>query len=116
MLLKIDIIGGASKLFNYFVKNYLEDWQTIKTYADLRYSNWDIYKKLWFELVWQSDPNYFYFKSWSLKLYSRQSFQKHKLKDKLENFDEYMSETENMYNNWYRKIYDCWNLIFIYKK
>jgi len=111
-----NIIWWASKIFKYFVNNYLEDWQTIKTYADLRFSNWDIYKKLWFELVWQSKPNYFYFKNWSYKLESRQSFQKHKLKDKLEKFNPNLSESQNMYNNNYRKIYDCGNLVFIYKE
>ena len=43
-------------------------------------------------------------------------FQKHKLKDKLENFDSDLTEVENMINNGYNRIYDCGNLKFVYIK
>jgi len=60
-----------------------------------------------------TEPNYFYFKQDDItKLWSRVSFQKHKLKKKLELFDDSLSETQNMYNNGYRKIYDCGNYCF----
>ena len=57
--------------------------------------------------------NYFYFKNEYDELQSRVKFQKHKLKNILEVFDENLSESENMYNNGYRKIYDSGNLVFI---
>jgi len=110
------IIWWWSKLFKYFLNNYVTEWEKIKTYADLRFSTWEIYKKIWFKLINQSNPNYFYFKEWSLELHSRIQYQKHKLIYKLEIFDENLSESQNMYNNWYRKIYDCWNLVFEYVK
>ena len=47
---------------------------------------------------------------------SRIKYQKFKLKDILQKFDEKLTTTENMYKNWYRKIYDCWHYKFIYKK
>ena len=46
-------------------------------------------------------------------LYTRDRFQKHKLKDLLETFDERLTEEENMFENDYRKIYDCGNLVFV---
>ena len=46
-------------------------------------------------------------------LYTRDRFQKHKLKDLLETFDERLTEEENMLENDYRKIYDCGNLVFV---
>ena len=39
------VIGGASKLFNYFINNYKG---TVITYADRTYSNGDLYKKMGF--------------------------------------------------------------------
>lgn len=111
-----NIIWWEAKLFKYFIKYYLQRWENIKAYANLRFSNWNIYKKLWFELIWQSKLNYFYFKNWNLELETRQKYQKHKLEYKLSDFDEKLTESENMYNNWYRKTYDCWNLRFEYIK
>ena len=47
-------------------------------------------------------------------MYSRLQFQKHKLKDKLEFFDNNISEKENMLNNGYYRIWNtgnsCWIL------
>ena len=41
---------------------------------------------------------------------------KHKLKDKLTNFDPNLTEFENMENNGYFRIYDCGNKVYTYKK
>ena len=46
-------------------------------------------------------------------LYTRDMFQKHKLKDLLETFDERLTEEENMFENDFRKIYDCGNIVFV---
>lgn len=104
------VVGGASKLFKHalkFVKG------KIISYANRRFSCGEIYKKLGFELKGESAPNYFYNKSG--KMYSRIAFQKHKLKDVLDKFDDSLSEYDNMLNNGYDKIYDCGNLVFSYK-
>ncbi len=84
-------------------------------YCDIRYGSGMLYEKLGFEYVSTSQPNYFYFhKSNILKLESRISFQKHKLKDKLPQFDDNLSEYQNMLNNGYDRIWDCGNLVFKY--
>lgn len=103
------IVGGASKLFKYFVKNY--DPKQVMTYADRRYSDGNLYKKLGFELDGVTQPNYFYIKR---GIFSRQQFQKHKLKDKLEQFDPNLTESQNMFNNGYRRIWDAGHYRFIY--
>ena len=109
--LNTTVVGGASKLLKYFERNY--NPESIISYANRRWSQGNLYKKLGFDLVNKTPPNYFYFKPNENILYSRNAFQKHKLKSKLELFDEHLSETENMFNNGYRKIFDCGNFVFI---
>ena len=71
-------------------------------------------KNLVFLFFGQTQPNYYYVKN---KIrYSRLKFQKHKLKNILENFNSSVTEEENMYNNGYTRIYDCGNLVFVKKE
>ena len=104
------VIGGASKLWKYFVNKY--NPKSVITYANRRFSNGEIYKILGFTFLEKTSPNYFYFKPNEFNLYSRVKFQKHKLKNILEVYDENLSEAENMFNNNYRRIFDCGNLKF----
>ena len=109
------VVGGASKLLKHFRSNYKG---SIISYANLRWSNGNLYEKLGFTLLKRTEPNYFYFKvkheilPVDMVLHSRIEFQKHKLKGKLSNYDESLSEKENMYANNYRAIYDCGNLVY----
>lgn len=110
--LNTTVVGGASKLLKYFEKTYKP--KSIISYANRRWSQGNLYEKLGFDFIENTAPNYFYFKGGDYsKLLSREQFQKHKLKDKLNVFDEDLTETENMFNNGYRKIYDCGNKIYI---
>jgi DNA-binding CsgD family transcriptional regulator len=106
-----NIIGGASKLFKYFINNY--NPESIISYADLRYSNGNMYTKLDMKYTRNSNPNYYY--TYGNKLYSRLRFQKHKLHKVLDKFDPELSESQNMFNNNYRRIWDCGNMVFIWK-
>jgi very-short-patch-repair endonuclease len=56
--LNINVIGGASKLFNYFVKNYKPI--EVISYADRNWSNGNLYEKLGFKLSHKTQPNYYY--------------------------------------------------------
>ena len=56
--LNTNIIGGASKLFKYFTKNY--EFNEITSYADKSYSNGNLYKQLGFKLIHITSPNYYY--------------------------------------------------------
>jgi len=103
--------GGGSKLLKYFEKTYKP--KSLISYANRRWSNGNFYFRSGFDFVNCTKPNYFYFKINENILYSRNKFQKHKLKNLLENFNSAMTEKENMYNNEYRRIYDCGSKVFI---
>lgn len=113
--LNTSVVGGASKLLNYFERKY--NPRLILSYANRRWSNKNnnIYKKLNFELLGETKPNYFYFDGKDdSKLESRIKYQKHKLRD-LEGYKEELTETEIMLDSGYRKIYDSGNLIYVKK-
>lgn len=109
--LNVTVVGGASKLLRHFELNYKPT--SIVSFANRRWSQGKLYEKLGFTFIENTLPNYFYFIPNKNILYSRNQFQKHKLKDKLNVFDESLSETENMFNNGYRKIYDSGNKKYI---
>lgn len=102
------VVGGASKLLAHFEKE--QHPQSLVTYADRRWSDGDLYRKLGFVLAHKTKPSYFYVKN--ACRYSRIKFQKHKLKDLLEDYNEDLSEVQNMKNNGYTRIFDCGNYVF----
>jgi len=108
-----NVIGAASKLLKYFELNYKP--KSLKSFANRRWSKGDLYNKLGFKLTHISPPNYFYFKENEHILYTRNKFQKHKLKGFLTYFDDTQTADENIFYNKYRKIYDSGNYVFIKK-
>lgn len=110
------IIGGASKLFKYFINNI--ECNSLVSYANLRYSDNAFYESIGLKYNHSTNPNYFYFHTSNpLKLYTRDKFQKHKLKNiKGFKYDENLSEYENMKNNKYCRIWDCGNNVYVWKK
>ena len=56
--LNTNVIGGASRLFKYFVEKYIPD--EVISYADRSWSQGNLYEKLGFNLVHKTDPNYYY--------------------------------------------------------
>lgn len=110
--LNVNVVGGASKLFKYYIDNY--NPSTIITFADRRYSLGKLYPVLGFEFHSFTKPSYFYWKN--MKVYNRMSFQKHMLKDKLSTFDDNISEYDNMLLNGYNRVWDCGNYKFIWTK
>lgn len=110
------VVGGLSKILSYLEKYY--DVDSLISYADRRWSskiNANLYSQAGFKYLQESIPNYKYFNILENNaiLYSRNQFQKHMLKSKLENFDPNISEQENMYNHGFYKIWDCGNLVYI---
>lgn len=101
--LNTQVIGGLSKLMKPFTGI------KVKTYCDLRLFNGNGYKSVGFKVIGESKPGYYYVKSNTR--YSRFQFQKHKLANMLDVFDSSLSESENMKNNGYSRIYDCGNLV-----
>jgi len=56
--LNTNVIGGANKLFKYFIRNY--EFNEITTYVDRSWSNGNLYKKLGFDYIDKTKPNYYY--------------------------------------------------------
>lgn len=105
--LNTTVVGGASKLLDYFIKKYSP--KEIISYADRRWSDGGLYDKLGFSLDHMSKPSYFYI-----------------IGDKRKNRFEYRKDilvskygcgkdtTEHEFcksNGWYR-IYDCGTLVY----
>jgi len=109
----ITITGGASKLFKYFVKNY--NPKSIITYSDRRYFSGEIYLNLGFTFHDNTPPNYHYILNGYTATQNRVTWQKHKLKDKLLEFDNSSSEWENMKNHGFDRIWDCGHSKWIWK-
>lgn len=106
--LNTQIIGGASKLLNYFIKTYTP--KSILTFADRRYSEGDLYKQLKFEFIKNTHPNYFYFEPIEMIRYHRFKFRKDVLIK--EGFDENKTEREIMVERGYLRIYDSGHMKF----
>ena len=109
--LNTTVVGGASKLLNYFKKNYNEN---LITFADRRFSEGKLYEKLGFSFDKFTTPSYFYWKN--NEILNRMSCQKHKLEKLLPIFDNKLSEYENMLINKYRRVWDCGNIRYILPK
>lgn len=118
-ILYTSIPGSASRLFKKFIKVY--NPENIISYSDRRlFESGNLYSTLGFSFAYNSQINYWYFKNrysdYYHKLEHRSNYMKHKLKDKLTNFDPNLTEFENMENNGYFRIYDCGNKVYTYEK
>lgn len=108
------LMGGSSKLLSYFIKHHNPD--NIISYADLSFSNGNMYEKIGFKLKSTSNPSYFYIDKITIKRHHRFNFNKKKLikmgvlKD---------NETEmvamNRLNKHFR-IYDCGKMLYLWEK
>lgn len=104
------VVGGASKLLKHFERTHHP--KSIISYANLRFSEGDVYLQLGFDYVRPTRPNYLYIDKSATKRLSRHACQKHKLKTLLTNFDDNLSEAQNMFNNGYKRVWDSGNLVF----
>ena len=97
----INVIGGASKLLSYFVKNY--DVKRIVSYADKDWSVGNLYYILGFTNVGGNGPDYKYIVD--NKRVHKSRYKKSKLKTEL-------TESKQMEKDGFLKIYDCGKLKF----
>ena len=105
-----NIIGGASKLFNFFVKTYKPE--IIISYQDNRLFNGNLYEKLGFKQIRVSEPSYYYV------INKKRDYRYNWRKDILVKlgFDKNKTEKEIMEELGYYRIYDCgtrvweWNI------
>jgi hypothetical protein len=104
----ISVVGGASKLFKKFIKDY--NPISVLSYCDISWANGDLYKNLGFELIGVSKPNYYYVING--KRENRINYQKHKLVKK--GYDVNLTEVEIMYELGYYRIFNCGNEKYLY--
>lgn len=109
-ILNTNIIGGASKLFNFFVTKHKP--KKIISYCNKSYGTGLMYKKLKFAYLYDTNPNYFYFKG--LNKYSRFSFRKDVLVSR--GYDKNKTENQIMKELGYNRIYDCGSMKFEWNK
>lgn len=98
------VVGGFSKLLKAYAATQPKG-TTIVSYCDLRWFSGKSYSLAGMEYLGRTAPGYWWCKG--LNRYSRVGFQKHKLKGKLDLFDEELSEEQNMVANGYWKVWDC---------
>lgn len=108
---KGQVVGGFSKLFKHFLKE-TDGVIEIQTHASLDYSKGQLYISNGFTRIWNTPPNYTYHKCG--KYLSRNQAMKHKLPKLLENYDESMTEVENMNNHGFFRVYDSGSIKFAY--
>lgn len=101
--------GGKSKLLAYFERKY--NPKNIVSYCEKNKFSGKSYLSCGFKLDHESYPGYSYYKN--KQKYSRMSFQKKMLKDKLCDYDSSLTETENMLRNGYFKIFDYGNFVYV---
>lgn len=105
--LNFSVIGGASKMFSYFIKTYSP--KSIVSYCDRRFFGGKVYEKCGMNKVGETPPNYYYFHKNNCVPINRIHFQKHKLSSILKSYDPNISEWKNMQLNGYDRIWDCGN-------
>tara|TARA_Y100001938_G_C8063106_1_gene418550 strand:- start:33 stop:1667 length:1635 start_codon:yes stop_codon:yes gene_type:complete len=103
-ILNTNIIGGASKLFKYFIKTYKP--QHIVSYCDKRWFTGTMYEKLGFDKTSETKPNYWYINR--NKRLHRFNFRKDVLIS--EGFDPNKTEKQIMKERKMYRIYDCGNI------
>ena len=111
--LNISVIGGAHKLFNYFIKNF--EFKNILSYADRSWTmnnGKTLYDKLGFYLKNLSQPNYFYINNMIRE--NRFKYRKDQLIKK--GFDPNKSEHEIMLGQGLYRIYDSGCAKYIFSK
>ena len=107
--INFDVIGGASKLFKYFIKNY--NYNKIVSYADISLFKGNLYDKLGFKHIHNTKPNYYWVVN-GIK-YHRYKYNK---KNLLKYYNADIKNTEDfiMKNMGNYKIWSCGQMRFEY--
>jgi len=104
------IPGGSSRLLKHFQRNH--EWNQIISFADLRWSDGNLYKKTGWDLESELRPDYFYFYGGERK--HKFNFRRKALAVMLgEAFNPDESEQENCSRNNIYRIWDCGKLRFV---
>lgn len=106
----VRVVGGFQKLLSYFEKHH--DWTQIVSFADLRWSEGNMYTKSGFTFDKMLPPDYRY-------VIGNQTFHKFGFRrrallgGKIPTFDPALSEVQNMKNAGYHRIWNCGLLRYV---
>jgi len=98
-----NVIGGASKLFKYFIKNY--DTKRVISYADRDWSEGNLYEKLGFEKVSESNPDY---------KYIFEGVRVHKSRFRKSRLNSNLTESQYMKKSHIFKVWDCGKIKWLF--
>jgi very-short-patch-repair endonuclease len=104
------VVGGASRLLRHFILDH--DPERIISYANLRWSNGNMYTKIGFKEDGRTNPGYFYF--WKNRRVHRYFLRKSELVKM--GFDPKKTEREIIDELGVPKIYDCGNIRFVWER
>lgn len=102
------VVGGGSKLISELKRRNPDS--KIISYCDRSKSLGKGYIEMGFTLVGQTGPGYFWTNG--TDIIPRYQTQRKRLKKWLSHYDQTLSESQNMFNQKYRRFWDCGNLIF----
>ena len=111
--LNVSVIGGASRLFSYFIKQY--NPIEIVSYADKRWSQGKLYEKLNFSFITDTKPNYSYIDGKSQKRINRFSLRKNILVEKY-NCPQNVTEVDFCRSIGFYQVFDCGSKKYVWKK
>lgn len=109
------VVGGASKLFKYFVKQYHPE--SIVSFSDRARTCGNLYKVLGFNEIRRSDPGYVWVDAVTDIAYNRVNAQKHNIKKFLgdDTIDLAKTEREIMIEHGFVQVYDSGTITWRWK-
>ncbi len=107
----IQVVGGFSKLLSHFKKT--NSWTLIISFADRRWSVGGVYESTGFALDAVLLPDYYWVNGNTR--YHKFNYRHTQMKNKLINYDSSLSETENMTNHGFSKVWNCGLLRYVMK-
>jgi hypothetical protein len=108
--INLNVIGAASKLFNYFKQNY--QFTDLISYSDFRLFDGKMYGTLGFTKQHLSKPDYFWCKDLERK--HRFNFNKQRLIK--EGYDVDKTEVDIMHERGYYRVFGCGQIKWLFKK
>jgi len=106
----MSVVGGFSKLLKHFEKNI--KWSKIISFADLRWSDGNLYRQCGFELDGIIPPDYYYSPN-GVDRYHKSNYRHAQLPKRLANYDPTKTEWENCDVNGIHRIWDCGKMRFV---
>lgn len=108
------VVGGMSKLFSHFQR--IKSPLSVVSYCKKEYSTANSYQQVGFDITHETSPYYFYINK-NGDILSRYACYKSNLPKLLgNNYDDSLTEFDNMKNAGYHQIFDCGSYVLAFNK